>query len=33
MPFVISDYEEAIDIDTLDDLKIAEFFMRSKNDK
>ncbi len=33
MPFVISDYEESIDIDTLDDLKIAEFFMRSKNDK
>jgi CMP-N,N'-diacetyllegionaminic acid synthase len=33
LPFVIKKYKESIDIDTTDDLKIAEFFMGLKNDK
>lgn len=33
LPFVIEKYKESIDIDTTDDLKIAEFFMGLKNDK
>lgn len=33
MPFVITDYEESIDIDMIDDLKLAEFFLENKNPK
>ena len=30
-PFIIRNYEESIDIDTLDDLKQAEYFLRLRN--
>ncbi len=32
MPFFIKNYEEAIDIDDIEDLKLAEYFMRKRNE-